>query len=160
METPKLTCPYTGREMTPEYDEDTRTSGWFLSGGLDMSIPFLTKEDLYMANLARRGKPNIAQSLKCAYTGNPLTAVQRDGLWYAEGDKFCPLARQSSKPHMIWQAAHRNGKAPSFPEPEPIKVVLEDSPAAHEHFVDTTDGLSQTARDDDVDAFVDNLARR
>ena len=155
METPNLTCPYTGRAMTPEYDEDTRTSGWFLAGGLDMSVPFLTKEDLYMANLARRGKSNIAQSLKCAYLGTPLVAVQRDGLWYAEGDMFCPSTRQGSRPLMLWLCSHRNGKEPKFPKPEPVTITMPDTPGDHEHFVDTTEGLSQTSRDDDVDAFVD-----
>jgi len=160
---PNLSCPYTGRDMVPEYDDDTRTPGWYLSGGLDMAIPFMSKEELYVANTSRLGKKNIAQSLKCAYTGAPLKAVEERGLWYAvpqdlkNTELFSVSRRHSSKERMLWLCSHRNGKAPDFPEPRSVVVQHPDEP--HEHFVDTTEGMGHNIDESDVKEFVDKLTR-
>jgi hypothetical protein len=160
---PDPVCPYTGQAMLPVFDDDTRSPGWYLTGGLDMAVPFFTKEDLYLANTARLGKKNIAQSLKCAYTGAALKAVENRGLWYAvpvdlqNTELFSVSARRPGKDRLLWLAAHRNGKAPGFPEPKP--VIVREPEAEHEHFVDTTEGLAHNADDAEVKEFVDKLTR-
>jgi hypothetical protein len=160
---PNLSCPYTGRDMVPVYDDDTRNSGWYLSGGLDMGVPFLSKEELYVANTSRLGRKNIAQSLKCAYFGTLLKAVEDRGLWYAvpqdlqNTELFSTTTRHSSKERLLWLCSHRSGKAPDFPEPKRLGISYPDEP--HEHFVDTTAGLAHNADDAEVNEFVDKLTR-
>ena len=138
------------------FDDNLAHSGWHLVGGLDMSLPFETKEDLYMANTMRGGKKNIAQKLRCAYTGEELRAVQFKGLWYAEGNKFIPSNRIGDKATLLWLASHRAGKTMLQPPP---KVEVTDAEAPHEHFVDTTEGAGNNASNAAVDEFIDRNIR-
>jgi len=157
---PAMVCPYTGQTLVAVYDDDTKHSGWYLVGGLDMSIPFMTKEELYVANTSRMGRKNIAQSLKCAYFGTPLKAVENRGLWYAvpvdlvNTSMFTTSERHASKDKLLWLLSHRNGIAPDFKEPKPVEVKHADEP--HEHFVDTTEGFGHNS-DDEAEEFVDKL---
>jgi len=147
--------------MTPVFDDDTRNPGWYLHGGLDMSVPFFSKEDLYVANTMRLGRRSIAQTLKCAYFGTPLKAVEDRGLWYAvpvdniNTSLFSTSERRFGRDMLLWLCSHRNGKDPGFPKPEPVTAA--EPPADHEHFVDTTEGLAQNSGDDYVEDVVNTV---
>lgn len=149
-----MNCAYTGATMTLEFDEDVRHSGWWLRGGFDPSVGFLTREEA-VAAFCRRPRGRKVKTPRCAYTGAEVSLVCRDGLWFAEGDVFNPRDRVPRKQDLLSMASRRAGKAPTVPPAARVQAVVE-----REQVSDPTEGRGRDAEFDNfVEESVDNLVK-
>ena len=122
-------CPYTGRKITVQFDDDLRHPGFYARGAFDPAIPFLDSDSAVDALSRRRGRvPKSAgvESLRCAYTGNPIGLDYRDDLWYAIGDFVSPVShRYNSRELLLWDLGGRKGPRPRPPR---VEVIGEREP--------------------------------
>ncbi len=91
-----LKCPYTGAEQVPVYDDDTRSVGWYLSGGANISLPFIRKEE-------------AEQYPVCKHTGSKLSPLRKGALYYLPG-AYDTTTRYPSVEHCLYYGSFRNGK--------------------------------------------------
>jgi len=91
-----LKCPYTGEEQVPVYDDDTRSAGWYLSGGANISVPFISKADAQRYPV-------------CLHTGTVLSPVRKGAVYYLPG-AYDTTARYPSKEECLYHGSFRNGK--------------------------------------------------
>ena len=128
--TKPLYCAYTGREVTIEFDEDTRHPGFFARGAFDPSAPFLEVDDA----LAAFGVDDVSK-LRCRYSGVPLGLDYERGLWYITGEFVNPCARYSEEITLRWDLTQRPDFKPRFSRvPHRPKVKVGDvvePPDAH-----------------------------
>ena len=123
MPTPKLNCPYNGTEMTLVFSDNIPHTGWYMTGGFDPSVPFLSREAGEAAFKRRDGKADGISVPTCAYTGKPVAFMQKGRLWYAIGEFFRPCALVSDKEMLEYNLRRRAGKAAGKP-PKAVKVVV------------------------------------
>lgn len=108
----RLRCPYSGKKQTVRYEDRLLDAGFYVDGGFDPAVGFVTKELAEAALRCRNGAPGKAKQLKCPYTGNPITVEQGPGgLWYATGDFFRPRQKREARTDVFRLVTMRGGKA-------------------------------------------------
>jgi len=105
-----LKCPYTGAEQVAVYDDDTRSAGWYLSGGTNISLPFIRKED-------------AEQYPVCLHTGSKLSPVRKGALYYLPG-AYDTNTRYKSAEHCLYYGSLRGGKT-NRKKPAELQAVRE-----------------------------------
>ena len=125
---PNLVCPYTGSLMVVAHCDDLRAPGFYLTGGFDPSVPFLSELDAHAALRTRKGKPEAVKQLACPYTGKALKVLVRRGrsadLWYICGGAFSPTTKYDFEEDLLYAASFRGGRKPGFPKPERASIVV------------------------------------
>jgi len=112
-----LKCPYTGVVQEVILDDTLgRLNGFYLSAGLDLTIPFLSEAEALAA---------AGPDMKCKYTGDPLTLRRDKGLWYLDG-AYSPRKRWYRAELARYHGSMRNGR--TF-EKRPVSVSARDSEA-------------------------------
>lgn len=124
---PNLICPYTGNLMEVAHRDDLRSPGFYLKGGFDPELPFLTEEDAIKALRMRKGKADAVTRLVCPYTGKALKVVHRNGvgLWQIVGEFFSPNFPYQFEEDILYNASFRGGKKPKYekPERETVRII-------------------------------------
>lgn len=141
----KLECPYTGAEQAVEYDDNLgQRNGFYLAGGANMALPFLTKESALEA----------CPDLVCKYTGvglklreNPAT-----GLWHLQG-AFNNDTRFTNLETAVYMASLRLGSS-DLPFPVKVKVEVKEKEAPAPNPFEDKKGLH------DVDEVVKDVLAR
>ena len=148
MDKANLTCPYTGNEMVVAECDDLRDPGFYLKGGFDPELPFLSEEAAIKALRRRKGKDDAVTRLVCPYTGKPLQVIHRNGpnLWQVAGEFFSPSKRYQYKEDLLYDVSIRGGRKPKFERPERTRVEVKEDFSDQS---DPTEGL--TVKSDEVE---------
>ena len=142
-----FTCPYTGALQKVEFEMDTRVTAWVTRGGLDPSLPFFEVSEAVMAFTQRGGEPNRVKAPMCPYTGKPIEIVERNGLWYAEGDFFNPMAPDKDRNNLERNLTKRMGRFTKLTPARVVRPKIEVGETAEENS-DPTEGLEGSSLDD------------
>jgi len=117
-----LKCPYTGVVQEVVLDETLgRLNGFYLSAGLDLTIPFLSEAEALAA---------CGGELKCKYTGDPLTLRRDKGLWYLDG-AYSPRKRWYLASLARYHGSMRNGRSFEKKPPAPVQAKALEAPPPH-----------------------------
>lgn len=143
----KLTCPYSGSEMSVVFDPDLRNPGWMAVGGFDPSLPFFLESEAEAAFRRRAGKGGDAETPACAYSGKPVSFVTRNNLWYATGWSFNPYQITQRREELEYACRGRNGFTPG-PKPKPVLHV--QSVVVLDEQSDPTEGLGSRPNPDRI----------
>jgi len=123
---PQPVCLYTGAPMELTFDEDLRHPGWYFKGGFDPTLPFMDMVSATRAILTRDGRANGTRKLECPYTGCRMRTIQKDGMWWIDGDDvFNPRRRWQNKEDAMYAVMHRGGVPPENLKPHPRISVRE-----------------------------------
>lgn len=111
---PLRSCPYKGQPMELVFDDSLKHSGWYYKGGLDLKVPFLSEAEALKAVRMRNGSlcANV-KNFVCLYTGVPLSIVERNGLWFVDGEAYSPSIRHNTKTEAAYAAGFKKGEAPT-----------------------------------------------
>jgi hypothetical protein len=138
--------------MVIEHDDDLRHLGYYLVGGFDPALPFLSEEAGLQALRTRKGKPDAVKRLFCPYTGKPVELVERNNLWFVEGSFFSPSKRYQFDADLMYEMSFRGGKKPGFERNERPKIEV-----IGERVENSDPTLGLTASDDLVDGRVSQI---
>jgi len=114
-----IKCPYTGVVQDIVLDDALgRRNGYHLNCGLDLTLPFLSKQDAIDA---------CPESV-CRYTGKPITLTElQPGLWHYP-DAYSPAKRWYTEQHARYYGSMRKGR--SFEKkPETAKISVKEREA-------------------------------
>jgi len=125
---PNYTCPYTGNKMEVVHCDDLRHPGFYLKGGLDPRLPFVSEEMAMTAMRMRKGVKNAVKALVCPYTAKPLKLLHRkqEELWYVVGDFFSPGTLYNFEQDLLYDMSFRGGKKPGFDPRDKTSIVVGD----------------------------------
>lgn len=146
----KLKCPYSGADLVIEFESDTmKHTGWYIKGGVDLGLPFLSAESAEAACPER----------KCRYTGKDLILTKIDGknLWVFVGEIVSMQKAYPSEQHARYYAGMRNGR--SF-EKKPVEIkVGEVRERVSDPFEDKRDSSVDAIVEEKVDKLLGGLKK-
>lgn len=113
-----LKCPYTGVTQEIVLDDTLgRRNGFHLNQGLDLTMPFLSREEAVAA---------CPESV-CRYTGQPIAVKEvKPGLW-GYPDAYCPSKRWYSRELAEYHGSMRHGTT-FRKKPATIKLQEREAP--------------------------------
>ena len=142
----RWTCLYTGAPQEIVFNDGPGDHGWYLEGGFDPALPFLSEEDAVAAFRRRGGRDNAVAEPSCPYTGTKVVFVHERGLWWPRGAFFLPRLRRYHREQLVYEAEHREG----VPAGRPPKLsVATGTGEPTQEFSDPTEGLGDTEVDRD-----------
>jgi len=151
---PAIICPYTGAEISLTH---VLGRGWIPVGAYNPHAPHASEAELRSAIRTRAGRPGAlkTRALKCPYSGDEMTPVERSpGHWVASGG-FCPVQVYSSTEEAERALMTRGGKAPAAVPRMRVEVVRDESEPPPANPLAGTRG----SPGDEIDEFVARTVR-